>query len=242
MIFAEHSRRGVWLSVAGVIGVGKTTLFDRLKKEVPNSLLFREEWERNPYLKDSYKEHPSSVYLSQRWFLETKAKQIRTIQKVLRQKVLILQEPPLGADFAYAATLHDEKKISDEDWEKYLRRFHYLANTLPHPTLLIYLSATEDNVMSRIKRRGRDFEVNMKVEHIQRLIQYNEQQIREEQKHHPLAVLCIATNTLNLADNNPDQQLVLRMIQDRLQRLFPPKEEPMRTNGHGPIRRLRGRR
>src|SRR3989344_215891 len=239
MAFTELNGRRYWLSIAGTMGVGKSTLAQLLLKEIPKSVLLPEKYDKNPYLKDYYKDPFAWAYLSQLWFLRTKAQQIKTIPKKLRKKRVILQDTPLDEDaLAYATALHAEGKISDEHWEKYLQEFNHFAHTLPHPALLIYLAAPTEMIMQRIERRGRDFEAKVDPEYIQQLNEYNEGWVRE----YPWPILQITTDALNLVDNPPDQQLALRMIQDRLQRLFPPKKKPVRTNNHGPVRRLRGRR
>ena len=59
--------------------------------------------------------------------------------------------------------------LNDEEFRLYDRLYRLLTSRLPRPDLVIYLEATVDTCMRRIRQRGREFETNMNPDYLKRL-------------------------------------------------------------------------
>jgi deoxyadenosine/deoxycytidine kinase len=59
--------------------------------------------------------------------------------------------------------------MSSRDAETYMRIFQLVTNLVPQPDLLIYLKASVPTLITQIRRRGRDYEMNIDEEYLNRL-------------------------------------------------------------------------
>ena len=59
--------------------------------------------------------------------------------------------------------------MTDRDWKTYLDLYQNMTQFLRKPELIIYLRASTDTLLSRIKNRGRDFERNISSEYLHSL-------------------------------------------------------------------------
>ena len=63
------------------------------------------------------------------------------------------------------SNLNDLKFMSDRDWKTYKSLFNNMTMFINKPDLIIYLKASTDTLLSRIKNRDRDFEKNIDPEY-----------------------------------------------------------------------------
>ncbi len=152
-----------YLAVDGPIGVGKTSLVDRLVRRF-EAVKVLEDVE-NPFLPEFYQDRPGAAFQTQMYFLLSRYKQQRDIvQQELFQR-LIISDYSFQKDriFAYLT-------LADDDLAVYDRLYVTLEPQVPVPDLVLYLTADVDTCMARIKKRARGFEREISEDYMAELI------------------------------------------------------------------------
>jgi deoxyadenosine/deoxycytidine kinase len=140
-----------FLAVEGPIGVGKTSLVHRLGEKF-NAREFFENVE-NPFLEAFYDDRPGAAFQAQLFFLLNRYQQ----QKDLAQTDLFHQLTI--ADYLFAKDkIFAYLNLSDSELIVYERLYGLLEANLPGPDLVIYLQASTDVLVDRIRKRRRDVE------------------------------------------------------------------------------------
>jgi deoxyadenosine/deoxycytidine kinase/NTP pyrophosphatase (non-canonical NTP hydrolase) len=177
-----------YISIEGVIGVGKTTLA-RLMRESFEAELLLEVFEENPFLSDFYADRERYAFQTQIFFLLSRYRQQhRVIGPTLAHSTLI-------SDYSFAKDrLFAHLNLSGDELEMYGRVHSVLAEKLPLPDLVVYLRAELDTLMDRIATRDRPYERAMSREYITDLRGAYERFFTE---YHDAPVLAIDTDGLN---------------------------------------------
>lgn len=153
-----------YIAIEGPIGVGKTTLAQKLALEFGSSLLL-ERPEDNPFLPRFYRD-PTAALPTQLTFLLQRAGQIEW----LHQPDLFAQS--WVADFMFDKdALFAELTLTHADYPLYRSVFERLIQDLPQPDCVIYLTAPVETLLARIVSRGRDYESAIAPEYLIQLAQ-----------------------------------------------------------------------
>jgi deoxyadenosine/deoxycytidine kinase len=197
--------RGRYVAVEGVIGVGKTTLARRLARSLDAALLL-EVVEENPFLARFYDDPEAYSFQTQIFFLLSRYRQ----QLELSQRDLFAGS--VVADYLFAkdqifATIN----LSEEELALYRTIVPLLEARLAKPELVVYLQATVDVLLDRIKRRGRPFEREISREYLETLSEaYNHFFFHYEDT--PL--LIVNTNEMDLVGSEDHYDRLLGMIRE----------------------------
>ncbi|APH06759.1 deoxynucleoside kinase [Bacillus weihaiensis] len=152
------------ITIAGTVGVGKSTMTKALAKELDFKTSF-EKVDTNPYLDKFYADFERWSFHLQVYFL---AERFKEQKKIFEYGGGFIQDRSIYEDTGIFAKMHYEKgTMSDVDYETYKNLFDAMVMTpyFPHPDLLIYLEGTLDDILSRIKLRGRPMEQQTPVEY-----------------------------------------------------------------------------
>jgi deoxyadenosine/deoxycytidine kinase len=194
-----------YVAIEGVIGVGKTTLAKRLAKTLTASLVL-EVVEENPLLARFYDDPDAFSFQTQIFFLLSRYRQ----QLELAQRDMFSES--VVADYIFAkdqifATIN----LAEEELALYRTIVPLLEARLVRPDLVVYLQATTDVLLDRIKRRGRDFERDISREYLETLSEaYNHYFFHYDDT--PL--LIVNTNEMNLVSNEGDYDRLVAMMRD----------------------------
>ena len=156
----DHLR---YITIEGVIGVGKTTLANKLCEKLEGQL-FLEEFEENPFLEDFYRDPEHYAFQTQMFFLLSRFKQQeKIIQYDLFQKRMI-------ADYMFQkdrifATL----TLNDKELAIYNMLARILEKRIVRPDLSIYLRSRTERLMENIALRGRAYEKEISRDYLTRL-------------------------------------------------------------------------
>jgi deoxyadenosine/deoxycytidine kinase len=141
-----------YLVVDGPIGVGKTSLADRLANRLGGRTLL-EVADDNPFLAGFYRDRKRYAFQAQLWFLLNRFRQ----QVELAQGDLFGQT--LVADYLFAKDkIFAYLNLEDHELALYERVHALLEVRVPTPDLVIFLQATTETLLHRIAIRGKPYE------------------------------------------------------------------------------------
>jgi len=114
------------------------------------------------------------------------------------------------ADYMFAKDrLFASLNLEDKELSLYNSVANLLEKNVTYPDMVIYLQSDTDHLMSNIKKRGRDYEMNMDWKYIDALnMVYNEYFFRYDKS--PL--LIINTNDIDFVNNEEDLEEILKFI------------------------------
>jgi len=152
-----------YIVVDGPIGVGKTTLA-RLLADAFEARLVLEVVDENPFLKKFYERPRQYAFQAQLFFLLTRYRQ----QRELAQQDLFSQNTVV--DYLFAKDqIFAQLNLDADELALYRQLFGLLDARLPKPDLVVYLQARADVLLSRLRKRDRDYERRIAPEYIGRV-------------------------------------------------------------------------
>ena len=202
------------IAVAGNIGAGKTTLTTNLAKHFGWEPHY-EDVENNPYLFDFYQDMKRWSFNLQVYFLNSRFKQIVSIQQ--GDKVVIQDRTIYEDAYIFAPNLHEMGLMSARDFENYFSLFKNVNSLISPPDLLIYLKASIPKLVSNIQRRGREYEENLRLDYIKRL---NENYERWIENYSAGKLLIIDIDDIDYHENPEQLGDIIERIQGELYGLF----------------------
>ncbi|OQX97478.1 MAG: deoxynucleoside kinase [Bacteroidetes bacterium 4572_128] len=198
------------IAIAGNIGSGKTTL-SRLLAEHYNWETRYESVENNPYLNDFYNDMKKWSFNLQIYFLNSRFNQLIEIKN---SKKNVIQDRTIYEDVnVFAPNLHSMRLISSRDFDTYYTTFNLMSSLIRPPDLLIYLQTSVEKLLLQIKKRGRNYEKNIRFEYLKNLNDRYETWI-ENYKHGKLLVINV--NNLDFENRKNDFQNIIKRIDQNL--------------------------
>jgi deoxyadenosine/deoxycytidine kinase len=202
------------IAIVGNIGAGKTTLTEMLAHNYGWDPLF-EAVDNNPYLEDFYSDMKRWSFNLQIYFLNSRYRQIIDIQKSGRN---ILQDRTIYEDaYIFAENLHDMGLMTTRDYENYQSIFENITEYIKPPDLLVYLKASVPTLVNNIQRRGREYEIGIRIDYLSKLNEKYDKWI----KNYKLGKLLILDkDNLDFATNTEDLATIVQLIEREINGLF----------------------
>lgn len=189
-------KRTYFIGIAGNIGVGKTTMTDIIADRF-GWRPFYESVIDNPYLEDFYEDMKRWSFNLQVYFLSHR---FRTHKTMTESGFSSVQDRTIYEDVEiFARNLHEMGNMSTRDWDNYRALFDIMTSYLKKPDLILYLRASVDTLLTRIKKRSRGFESNISPEYIYRLNISYERWIKRIQGEYP--VMIVETDNFNIFED-----------------------------------------
>ena len=196
--------------VAGNIGVGKTSLTER----IGTRLGWRTGYESvadNPYLADFYSDMRAWSFHLQIFFLGHRAEQYLEAARDARSAI---SDRSIYEDFyIFARALHHMGDLSERDYLAYRRLFDLIVDGIPRPNLLIYLKAPVPILMDRIRRRARNMETGITTEYLNLLDSFYDEWLGAFDL---CPVLTVRTDDVDYVHQQKHLDTVVERIQDKL--------------------------
>lgn len=202
----------MYFSIEGVIGVGKTTLARLLQDSFQAELLL-EVFEENPFLSKFYEDRARYAFQTQIFFLLSRYhQQNRGVPEILARGKNLITDYTFAKDALFARI-----NLEGDELDMYYNVHDALAEKIPHPDLVVYLSADTGILMERIAMRDRPYERNMEKAYIHMLNEAYEDFF--DKYFQGVPVLRIDTNNLNIVSSAEDRNLIEQKIRERLAEL-----------------------
>jgi deoxyadenosine/deoxycytidine kinase len=199
------------IAIIGNIGAGKTTLTQMLGEYYKWDVMY-EAVEGNPYLADFYQDMHRWAFNLQIYFLNSRFAQVQKIRETTY--ATIIQDRTIYEDaFIFARNLHESGVMTDRDYQSYLLLFESIIRTVSQPDLLIYLKADLPKLVSQIKKRGRDFEVDISLDYLSALNNYYEDFVRNYDHG---KIVEIDVNQMDFAANADDFKTIVALLNKEL--------------------------
>lgn len=196
--------------VAGNIGVGKTSLTERIGSRLGWWTGY-ESVADNPYLADFYSDMRSWSFHLQIFFLGHRAEQY--LEAVRDPRSAILDRSIFEDFYIFARALHHMGDLAERDYLAYRRLFEIVVQGLPRPNLLIYLKAPVNVLMDRIRRRARNIETGISPDYLTLLDSFYDEWLGAFDQ---CPVLTIRTDDLDFVHQQKHLETVVAHIQDKL--------------------------
>lgn len=198
---ATESRN--YIVVEGPIGAGKTSLARRLADHFRKDLLL-EEPDANPFLPRFYEDPKRHALATQLFFL------FQRIQQLDGLKQIDLFEQGKVADFLLDKDpLFARLTLSDDELHLYQQIYDQLMPQVPTPDLVIYLQASAETLIERVRRRGVNYERGISEQYLVRLA---DAYSRYFYQFNAAPLLIVNSEHLNFVDDDADFALLLRRI------------------------------
>jgi len=199
-----------FITIAGNIGVGKSTLVQLLSDRVGWEPVF-EAVSENPYLADFYDDMQRWSFQSQVFFLSRRLQQHHSL---LQHPNSVIQDRSVYEDAEiFARNLFEQGDMNGRDWASYMDLYKTLTLLLKPPDLVIYLEASVPTLRRRISQRGRDYERGIADPYLERLNKLYD----EWANNFSLSpVLIIDTNNLNYVQYEEHLEQIWQRVEHRL--------------------------
>jgi deoxyguanosine kinase len=149
------------VSVAGIIGAGKSTLAQGLA-DAFDFRLIKEAYDANPFMRDVYAGKKEYALDSQLYFFLSRMEQLKL--RNFKDRKIAISDYIMNQELVYAKIWLDE--IQFELYKKINAEMSILA---VEPTVVIYLKASAEECLKRIHLRNRPYEQGIDIKFLERL-------------------------------------------------------------------------
>ncbi|MGD8229947.1 MAG: deoxynucleoside kinase [Desulfobacteraceae bacterium] len=154
-----------YIVIEGPLGVGKTSLALKLA-ETLNAEALLEDAEENPFLRKFYQDPKKYSFQAQIFFL------LRRYQRALDITQMGLFKRTMISDYLFDKDrIFARANLDDDEFWLYEQLFQLLRKRIKPPDLVIFLQATTDVLVERIKKRGKKYERGISAKYLEEINQ-----------------------------------------------------------------------
>ena len=154
-----------YIVIEGPLGVGKTSLALKLADTL-NAEALLEDAEENPFLRKFYQDPKKYSFQAQIFFL------LRRYQRALDITQMDLFKRTMISDYLFDKDrIFARANLDDDEFWLYEQLFQLLRKRIKPPDLVIFLQATTDVLVERIKKRGKKYERGISTKYLDEINQ-----------------------------------------------------------------------
>ncbi|MEA2071304.1 MAG: deoxynucleoside kinase [Asgard group archaeon] len=152
--------------MAGNVGAGKST-FAKVISEKLGFEVHHERVENNPFLEEFYYDQKEWSYHLQSYFLVHRYISLKNAEEENKN---IVFDRSIYEDYEiFSKNLYATGKMTKREFFAYEEMYNSMCKYLQHPDLLVYIDSDVDTIITRIRRRGREMELQTPISYWQRL-------------------------------------------------------------------------
>ena len=128
------------------------------------------------------------------------------------------QEKPVIADYHISKNMIFARRTLREDqFDKYSQIYDILTQDMPKPNMVIYLHASLDTLLERIRLRNRDVEANIQPSYLEQLSQDYEDFMNHFEASHPeIPVIRLNGDQLDFVKHQDDLTAIVEQVKHHL--------------------------
>jgi deoxyguanosine kinase len=193
-----------YLVIEGNIGSGKTSLASKIARD-HNTRLILERFADNPFLPKFYENQPRYAFPLELSFLADRYSQLKND---LANRELFHQQTV--SDYLLSKSLiFASITLSDHELDLYQKLFNIINPNLPKPDLLLYLHKDISNLKQNIRKRGREYEANIKDDYLEKI----ERGYWDFFKKQPqLKIVVVDSNKLDFVSDEKDYDKITQLL------------------------------
>jgi deoxyguanosine kinase len=150
-----------FIAIEGNIGAGKTSLTKLLASDTSSKLIL-EQFEDNSFLPKFYDDPEKYSFPLELSFLAERYQQLKS-----KTSQNSLFEQQIFSDyFIYKCLIFAQANLPKDEFKLYQEFFNIVISTIRIPDLLVYLYVDIEVLLSNIKKRGREYEQNIKADYL----------------------------------------------------------------------------
>ncbi|MCF7567488.1 2-amino-4-hydroxy-6-hydroxymethyldihydropteridine diphosphokinase [Sabulilitoribacter arenilitoris] len=159
-----HFSKFNYIAIEGNIGAGKTSLATKMAYDF-NAKLILERFADNPFLPKFYEDVNRYAFTLEMSFLADRYQQI---SDDLSQ--LDLFKDFIVSDYdVFKSLIFSKITLNEDEFNLYRKLFYLMYKDLKKPELYIYLYQNTEQLQQNIKKRGRDYEQNIKDDYLEKI-------------------------------------------------------------------------
>ncbi len=204
--------RSFYLTTAGTIGSGKTTVAKLIAKNLGFHLLL-EKFGENQFLPRFYKDMARWAFHSQTFYLMEKIVQMLETRKILKKRSVV-QDTIIYQDvLSYAKAQFVLGNMDEAEFTLYTKIYSSFIRQLPKPDLIVYLRVPIKTLIRRIKKRPESVNKNPQFSYLKTLDDLNKVWVRSQPKDR---VLFVDAQKNNFVENSNHVNGLINKIKERL--------------------------
>ncbi|WP_225036933.1 2-amino-4-hydroxy-6-hydroxymethyldihydropteridine diphosphokinase [Winogradskyella sp. SM1960] len=153
-----------YIALEGNIGAGKTSLANKISNDF-NTKLILERFADNPFLPKFYKEPERYAFTLEMSFLADRYQQI---SDDLSQ--LDLFKDFMVSDYdVFKSLIFSKITLPEDEFRLYRKLFYQVYKDIAKPDLYVYLYQNTERLQANIKKRGRNYEKDIKDDYLEKI-------------------------------------------------------------------------
>ena len=193
-----------YIAIEGNIGAGKTTLTNMLAADF-NAKEVLERFADNPFLPKFYEDKDRFAFPLEMSFLADRYQQLSDdLAQFDLFKSFIISDY-----YIFKSLIFAQVTLADDEYRLYRKMFDIMYKEITKPDLYIYLYQNTDRLLENIKKRGRDYEQNIKANYLTKIHKGYANFVNSEKN---LNTLIIDVSSLDFVTNYEDYHKIITQI------------------------------
>ena len=195
-----------FIVIEGNIGSGKTSLSKKIANNF-NGKLILEEFADNPFLPKFYKEAERNAFPLELSFMAERFQQLSGE----KSKADLFTEFRISDYSFFKSTLFAQNNLKEDELNLFNQLYHIMFSSVRKPDLLVYLHSKVGRLQENIKKRGRDYEQNIKDEYLKNI---EDKYFDYLKKQNDFPVLILDVSEVDFIEDEKIYQQIISEIQN----------------------------